>query len=170
MSKHIKFLPWGFWLIFCSCNFLMIKCDILSFSNYELGNVKKLLNLSSLNYFLQCNLTFIHEIFWLPFYMDRFLIFSELKLELKKPNNLMFFQFWQLWLFNFNQPCKCTQCEQLQTFPRSFFTLLKMMHNVKNICWWRYAKCKWGQMLSLFTKMHLKNASQNDSLSLQIKV
>jgi len=109
----------------------MIKCNILSFSNYEFGNVKNLLDLSSLNYFLQCNLTFIHENFRTPFYVDWFLIFSNLKLDLRKSNSLMFFQFWQLWLFNFNQPFSCTQCKQLQTFTRSLFIILKMMHNAK---------------------------------------
>ncbi len=44
-----------------------------------------------------------------------------------------------------------------------------MMHNAKKIkWWWIYASANEGQ--SLFTNMGLKNVSQNDSLSFQIKV
>jgi hypothetical protein len=43
----MKFLPWGFQLIFCSCNFFMAKCNVSWFFNYELNNVLDFSDLSS---------------------------------------------------------------------------------------------------------------------------
>ncbi len=42
------------------------------------------------------------------------------------------------------------------------------MHIAKNVCWWKYASE--NEYWSLFAQMGLLSASQNESLSLQIKV
>ncbi len=103
-------------------NFLMIKCNISSFSNYELGNVSDLSNLSSSVLF--SNVISLHS--WkYQNYPPNGLIpyFQNLLKEQNWKNQIIwcFFQFCSLLLFSFYKSYTCKQWKQIQAFTSLLF-------------------------------------------------